>query len=150
HHVPELDRGRTVRTSKGPGSPGTGSPARILNAPEGPTLTRSLRAILVNLPGLRTIMRRAGRGDDAAASSGRRPNPDRRMTERLEAQRRIERHISEQLDLEQLLVITVESAVRLIGGTACVVYLRDRDVLVPRAWTAGTDWIRDVRVPVGS
>src|SRR4029077_8258983 len=37
-----------------------------------------------------------------------------------------------------------------IGGTGSVIYLRDGDVLMPRAWTAGVDWVRDVRVPVGS
>ena len=47
-----------------------------------------------------------------------RPDAGRRMMERFEAQRRIERHISEQLDLQQLLEIAVESALRLIGGTA--------------------------------
>ena len=72
------------------------------------------------------------------------------MLERLEAQRRIERHISEQLDLEQLLVIAVESALRLIGGALSVIYLREGDVLCPRAWTEGGDWMRDLRVPVGS
>jgi GAF domain-containing protein len=73
-----------------------------------------------------------------------------RMLERLEAQRRIERHISEQLDLEQLLVIAAESALRLIGGTLSVIYLREGDVLCPRAWTEGADWVRDLRVPAGS
>jgi GAF domain-containing protein/ActR/RegA family two-component response regulator len=75
---------------------------------------------------------------------------DRRMLDRLEARRQIERHVSEQLDLEQLLVIGAESALRLIGGTLSVIYLREGDVLRPRAWTVGGDWLRDLRVPVGS
>ena len=54
---------------------------------------------------------------------------------RLEAQREIERHISEQLDLERLLVIAAGSALRLIGGDYSVVYLRDGDALRPRAWS---------------
>ncbi len=111
----------------------------------------SLRALMVNVPGLRAVMRRSASQDSADASkpSGR-PDPGRRMMERIEAQRRIERHISEQLDLEQLLVITVESALRLIGGMASVVYLRDGDLLSPRAWTVGAEWVRDVPVPIGS
>jgi GAF domain-containing protein len=69
---------------------------------------------------------------------------------RLEAQRQIERHISEQLDLEQLLVIVARSVLRLIGGAFSIVFLREGDELRPRAWAEVEDWIRDVRVPVGS
>src|SRR5262249_23115994 len=74
----------------------------------------------------------------------------RRPQDRLDARRRIERHVLEQLDLEQLLAIAVESALRLIGGRLSIIYLRDGDVLSPRAWTAGGDWIRDLRVSVGA
>ena len=113
-------------------------------------MARSLRALLTTLPALGALLRgRAARDRSAAARPGPR-DPARRITERLEAQRRIERHISEQLDLPQLLAIVVESAFGLIGGTGAAIYLRDGDVLTPRAWTAGADWIRNVRVPVGS
>ncbi|HYB41628.1 MAG TPA: GAF domain-containing protein, partial [Candidatus Methylomirabilis sp.] len=70
--------------------------------------------------------------------------------ERLEAQREIERHISEQLDLEQLLVIAARSALRLIGGAFSIVFLREGDLLCPRAWAELPDWIREARVPVGT
>jgi GAF domain-containing protein/CheY-like chemotaxis protein len=79
----------------------------------------------------------------------RRSDSGRRTLDRLEAQR-IERRLSEQRDLEPLLGVAVESALRLIGGTLSVVYLREGDVLCPRAWTEGGDWVRDLRVPVGS
>ncbi len=69
---------------------------------------------------------------------------------RLEAQRQIERHISEQLDLEQLLVLVANAALRLIGGSISIVYLREGDMLCPRAWAQIGSWIRDVRVPVGA
>jgi GAF domain-containing protein/CheY-like chemotaxis protein len=69
---------------------------------------------------------------------------------RLEARRKIERHISEKLDLEELLVIIATSARRLIGGAFSIVYLREGDVLYPRAWAELPDWIRDIRVPVGA
>ena len=101
--------------------------------------------------GIWLIMRRP-RSPDLSGSSRAEQEQDsgRRMLDRLEAQRRIERHISEQLDLEQLLVIACGSALRLIGGAFSVVYLREGDILRPRAWTEGADWIRDVRIPVGS
>jgi GAF domain-containing protein/ActR/RegA family two-component response regulator len=69
---------------------------------------------------------------------------------RLEAQREIERHISEQLDLEKLLAMVASAALRLIGGSFSVVYLRDGDELRARAWTEVGDWIREVRIPVGA
>jgi GAF domain-containing protein len=69
---------------------------------------------------------------------------------RLEARREIERHISEKLDLEELLVIVATSARRLIGGAFSIVYLREGDVLCPRAFTGLPDFIRDTRVPVGA
>src|SRR5262245_42669333 len=112
-------------------------------------MARSLRALLTTLPALGALLRSRAARQPSAARPGR-PDPARRMMERLEAHRRIERHISEQLDLPQLLAIAVESALRLIGGTGAAIYLRDRDVLTPRAWTAGVEWIRNLRVPVGS
>jgi GAF domain-containing protein/ActR/RegA family two-component response regulator/anti-sigma regulatory factor (Ser/Thr protein kinase) len=69
---------------------------------------------------------------------------------RLEAQRQIERHISEQLDVEELLVLVAGAALRLIGGTFSVVYLREGDELRPRAWSGVGSWIRQVRIRVGS
>jgi len=69
---------------------------------------------------------------------------------RLEAQRQIERHISEQLDVEQLLVLVAGAALRLIGGAFSVVYLREGDELRPRAWSGVGSWIRQVRIRVGS
>jgi len=69
---------------------------------------------------------------------------------RLEAQRQIERHISEQLDVEQLLVLVAGAALRLIGGTFSVVYLREGDELRPRAWSGVGSWIRQVRIRVGT
>jgi len=75
----------------------------------------------------------------------------RRILDRLEAQRQIERHISEQLDLEQLLVIVAGSALRLIGGTFSVVYLREGDVLRARAWADIADIImREATIPIGT
>src|SRR5262245_23434971 len=73
-----------------------------------------------------------------------------RLQDRLDARRRMERHVSEQLDLEQLLAIAVESALQLIGGGVSIIYLCDGDVLSARAWTKGGEWIRGLRVPVGS
>jgi GAF domain-containing protein/ActR/RegA family two-component response regulator len=69
---------------------------------------------------------------------------------RLEAQRVIERHISEQLDTEELLVVIARSAQRLIGGTYSALYLREGDVLRARAWSNVGDWIRDLRFTVGT
>ncbi|HET7876797.1 MAG TPA: GAF domain-containing protein, partial [Methylomirabilota bacterium] len=69
---------------------------------------------------------------------------------RLEAQRQIERHISEQLDVEELLVLVAGAALRLIGGTFSVLYLREGDVLQPRAWSEVGSWIRDITIPVGT
>jgi GAF domain-containing protein/CheY-like chemotaxis protein len=70
--------------------------------------------------------------------------------DRLEAQRQIERRISEQRDLEELLIAVAESARRLIGGEFSIVYLREGDVLRPRAWTELPDWVREAEIPVGS
>ncbi len=69
---------------------------------------------------------------------------------RLEAQRVIERHISEQLDTEELLVVIARSAQRLIGGTFSALYLLEGDTLRPRAWSDIPDWIRDLRFKIGS
>ncbi|HKW92137.1 MAG TPA: GAF domain-containing protein, partial [Methylomirabilota bacterium] len=69
---------------------------------------------------------------------------------RLEAQRVIERHISEHLDTEELLVVIARSAQRLIGGTYSALYLREGDVLRARAWSNVGDWIRDLRFAVGT
>jgi GAF domain-containing protein/ActR/RegA family two-component response regulator len=71
------------------------------------------------------------------------------VRQRLEARREIERHISEKLDLEELLVIVATSAHRLIGGAFSIVYLREGEALCPRAFTGLPDWIRDTRIPVG-
>jgi GAF domain-containing protein len=68
---------------------------------------------------------------------------------RLEAQRVIERHISEQLDTEQLLVVIARASQRLIGGTFAALYLLEGDTLRPRAWSDVADWIRDLRIKVG-
>src|SRR5262249_2988880 len=38
----------------------------------------------------------------------------------------------------------------LIGGGLSVIYLCDGDMLNARAWTKGGEWIRGLRVPVGS
>ncbi|HXJ84866.1 MAG TPA: GAF domain-containing protein, partial [Candidatus Methylomirabilis sp.] len=73
-----------------------------------------------------------------------------RMLERLEARRRIERHVSEQTDLEHLLAIAVESALRLIGGTLAVIYLREADALHARAWTEGGQWVRGAQISLGA
>ncbi|HKC07204.1 MAG TPA: GAF domain-containing protein [Methylomirabilota bacterium] len=69
---------------------------------------------------------------------------------RLEAQRTIERHISEQLETEELLVVIARSAQRLIGGTFSALYLLEGDTLHPRAWSDVPDWIRDVRFEIGT
>jgi len=69
---------------------------------------------------------------------------------RLEAQRTIERHISEQLETEELLVVIARSAQRLIGGTFSALYLLEGDTLHPRAWSDVPDWIRDVRFKIGT
>ncbi|HEX4996562.1 MAG TPA: GAF domain-containing protein, partial [Methylomirabilota bacterium] len=69
---------------------------------------------------------------------------------RLEAQRMIERHISEQLDTEELLVVIARSAQRLIGGTFSALYLLEGDTLRPRAWSDVPDWIRDLRFKIGT
>ncbi|MGH7403952.1 MAG: GAF domain-containing protein, partial [Candidatus Rokuibacteriota bacterium] len=69
---------------------------------------------------------------------------------RLEAQRVIERHISEQLDTEEMLVVIARSAQRLIGGAYAAVYLLEGDTLRPRAWSDVADPIRDVRFKVGA
>ena len=69
---------------------------------------------------------------------------------RLEAQRVIERHISEHLDTEELLVVIARSTQRLIGGTFAALYLLEGDTLRPRAWSDVPDWIRDLRFKVGT
>jgi GAF domain-containing protein len=69
---------------------------------------------------------------------------------RLEAQRVIERHISEQLDTEELLVVIARSTQRLIGGSFAALYLLEGDTLRPRAWSDVADWIRDLRFNVGT
>ncbi|MEX2222275.1 MAG: GAF domain-containing protein [Candidatus Rokuibacteriota bacterium] len=69
---------------------------------------------------------------------------------RLEAQRVIERHISEQLETEELLAFIARSTQRLIGGAYAAVYLLEGDTLRPRAWSDVADWIRDLRFKVGT
>ncbi len=69
---------------------------------------------------------------------------------RLEAQRVIERHISEHLDTEELLVVIARSTQRLIGGTFAALYLLEGDTLRPRAWSDVPDWIRDLRFKAGT
>ncbi|MGH7348759.1 MAG: GAF domain-containing protein, partial [Candidatus Rokuibacteriota bacterium] len=69
---------------------------------------------------------------------------------RLEAQRVIERHISEQLDTEELLVVIARSAQRLVGGAYAALYLLEGDTLRPRAWSDVADWIRDLRFKAGT
>ena len=69
---------------------------------------------------------------------------------RLEAQRVIERHISAQLDTEELLVVIARSAQRLIGGAYAALYLLEGEALCPRAWSDVPDWIRDLRLKVGT
>ncbi|HEY7652140.1 MAG TPA: GAF domain-containing protein, partial [Methylomirabilota bacterium] len=69
---------------------------------------------------------------------------------RLEAQRVIERHISAQLDTEELLVVIARSAQRLIGGAYAALYLLEGDTLCPRAWSDVADSIRDLRFKVGT
>jgi len=70
--------------------------------------------------------------------------------DRLEAQRIIERHISEQLETEQLLVVIARSAQRLIGGAYAALYLLEGETLLPRAWSDVGDWIRDLRFKIGT
>jgi GAF domain-containing protein/ActR/RegA family two-component response regulator/anti-sigma regulatory factor (Ser/Thr protein kinase) len=69
---------------------------------------------------------------------------------RLEAQRVIERHISEQLDTEELLAVVARSAQRLVGGSFAALYLLEGDTLHSRAWSDVGDWIRDLRFKVGT
>ncbi|HEU4438943.1 MAG TPA: GAF domain-containing protein, partial [Methylomirabilota bacterium] len=69
---------------------------------------------------------------------------------RLEAQRVIERQISEQVDTEQLLVVIARSAQQLIGGAYAALYLLEGETLHPRAWSDVGDWIRDVRFKIGT
>src|SRR5260370_22665354 len=69
---------------------------------------------------------------------------------RLEAQRVIERHISEQLDTEELLVVIARSAQRLIGGGYAALYMLEGDTLRPRAWSDIGDWIRDLHFKIGA
>jgi GAF domain-containing protein len=69
---------------------------------------------------------------------------------RLEAQRVIERHISEHLDTEELLVVIARAAQRLIGGTFAALYLLEGDTLRARAWSDIPDWIRDIRFKIGT
>jgi GAF domain-containing protein/ActR/RegA family two-component response regulator len=69
---------------------------------------------------------------------------------RLEAQRLIERHISEQLDTKELLAVIARSAQRLIGGGYAALYMLEGDTLHPRAWSDIGDWIRDLRFKTGS
>ena len=69
---------------------------------------------------------------------------------RLEAQRMIERHISEHLDTEELLVVIARSAQRLIGGTFSALYLLEGDTLRSRAWTDVPEWVRDLRFKIGT
>jgi GAF domain-containing protein len=103
-------------------------------------------AVLLGL-GVWAVVRGGGSPDSRGPCE---PPGERGMLDRLEARRRIERHNSEQLDLEQILVIAADSALRLIGGGLSVIYLREGDVLRPRAWTSGGDWVRDLRIPVGA
>ncbi|HEX9747255.1 MAG TPA: GAF domain-containing protein [Methylomirabilota bacterium] len=69
---------------------------------------------------------------------------------RLEAQRVIERHISEHLDTEELLVVIARSTQRLVGGTFAALYLLEGDTLRTRAWSDVPDWIRDLRFKVAT
>jgi GAF domain-containing protein len=69
---------------------------------------------------------------------------------RLEAQRVIERHISEQLDTEELLAVIARSTQRLVGGSFAALYLLEGDTLHPRAWSDVGDWIRDLRFKIGT
>jgi GAF domain-containing protein/CheY-like chemotaxis protein len=69
---------------------------------------------------------------------------------RLEAQRVIERHISEHLDTEELLVVVARSTQRLVGGTFAALFLLEGDTLRPRAWSDIPDWIRDLRFKAGT
>lgn len=69
---------------------------------------------------------------------------------RLEAQRVIERHISEQLDTQELLAVIARSAQRLIGGSFAALYLLEGDTLRARAWSDVDDWIRDLQFKVGT
>ena len=67
---------------------------------------------------------------------------------RLEAQRVIERHISEHLDAEELLVVVARSTQRLVGGTFAALFLLEGDTLRARAWSDIPDWIRDLRFKI--
>ena len=69
---------------------------------------------------------------------------------RLEAQRVIERHISEHLDPEELLVVIARSTQRLVGGTFAALFLLEGDTLRARAWSDVPEWIRDLRFKVGT
>ena len=69
---------------------------------------------------------------------------------RLEAQRVIERQISEQVDTEELLVVIARSAQRLVGGAYAALYLVEGETLRPRAWSDVGDWIRDLRFKIGT
>jgi GAF domain-containing protein/anti-sigma regulatory factor (Ser/Thr protein kinase) len=69
---------------------------------------------------------------------------------RLEAQRVIERHISEQLDTEELLAVIARSTQRLVGGSFAALYLLEGDTLHSRAWSDVGDWIRDLRFKIGT
>ncbi len=68
----------------------------------------------------------------------------------LAALRVIERHISEHLDTEELLVVIARSAQRLVGGMFSALYLLEGDTLRPRAWSDIPDWIRDIQFKIGT
>ena len=127
--------------------PGRGQPPALGAASAGPDLGEALEPRPHEV-GVRDAMADVSApGTDLAGMAQETPDAVR---QRLEARREIERHISEKLDLEELLAIVAASAHRLIGGTFSIVYLREGDVLCPRAWTELPDWIRDMRVPVGA
>ena len=69
---------------------------------------------------------------------------------RLEAQRVIERQISEQVDTEQLLVVIARSAQQLVGGAYAALYLLEGETLHARAWSDVGEWIRDLRIKIGT
>jgi GAF domain-containing protein/CheY-like chemotaxis protein len=69
---------------------------------------------------------------------------------RLEAQRVIERQISERVDTEELLVVIARSAQQLVGGAYAALYLLEGETLHARAWSDVGDWIRDLRFKIGA
>jgi PAS domain S-box-containing protein len=75
----------------------------------------------------------------------------RQRTRQLEAVRAVSEEITRELNLTALLRLIIDRAVGLVGASAGVIFLWDaeRQLLVPRAWHAHGDWMKDLSLRLG-